>query len=203
MTNNRSIAPEGYKERDDVIEGTDETRDQLYEVGVPQLVLQMDMNDRNEWEKLPMQYYTGCILDCEYQFDKYAHRADHGFLQAGDFKNFLERFRSKTTAPDWVVICFCGHRQVESFLQVASEFCHGNAERMFWVKPATSGNLLKSSENMYKQVSMDLDTPQKYPNAVEMFIVCSYVSEGVATGPQPLIFCMLSVDAWKCQCFCA
>ena len=80
MTNNRAVAPEGYKERGDVIEGTDETRDQLYEVDVPQLVLQMDMNDRNEWEKLPMQYYTGCILDYEYQFDKYAHRADYGFL---------------------------------------------------------------------------------------------------------------------------
>ena len=160
-----------------------EQKEYVYDVHVPQLVVQMDMNVREEWTKIPEQYYTGAILDCEYKFDGYAHRSTHGALEAGQFKEFLDKFKAKTLAPDWVVMCFCGHLQAEPFLQVAQEFCHGNAERMFWVKSATHGNLKDASGKLFAKLESEMDTPTKYPNAVETFIMCYYVKDATPTGP--------------------
>ncbi|KAK3273342.1 hypothetical protein CYMTET_18408 [Cymbomonas tetramitiformis] len=110
-------------------------------------------------------------MDCEYALDSNKKWIPKPLL-AGEFKQFLHNFNNLTTCDDWVGGCFCGFQQHHEFFEAAKQFCHRNAEKMFWVKPLSRSNMMTLESGV---------APRNYANRMECFVLCYYVKEATPT----------------------
>ena len=163
-----SNVPDGSKVEDD---------DSYYSHEIPQLVYKKDLllepTSPDSFTTLPRLPFTGFLLDCEYALDTNKKWTPKPLL-AGQFKQFLQDFNILTTCDDWVGATFCGFQQQHEFYEIARKFCHGNAEKMFWVKPLSRSTLMPLDSGV---------APRNYNNRMECFVLCYYVKEGTHTGP--------------------
>ncbi|KAK3243147.1 hypothetical protein CYMTET_47180 [Cymbomonas tetramitiformis] len=161
-----SNVPEGQQVDDD---------DYFYTHKIPQLVFKKDFllepASPESFTTLPRLPFTGFIMDCEYALDSNKKWFPKPLL-AGEFKQFLHNFNNLTTCDDWVGGCFCGFQQHHEFFEAAKQFCHGNAEKMFWVKPLSRSNMMTLESGV---------APRNYANRMECFVLCYYVKEATPT----------------------
>ncbi len=163
-----SNVPDGSQVEDDA---------SFYSHRIPQLIykkdLLLDALSPDSFTTLPRLPLTGFLLDCEYAMDSKKKFYPKPLL-AGEFQRFLHDFNTLTTCDDWVGATFCGFQQQHEFYEVARKFCHGKAEKMFWVKPLSRSNMMPLKSGV---------PPRNYNNRVECFVLCYYVKEATATGP--------------------
>ena len=151
--------------------------DRFYSHSIPQLVYKKDLllepTSPDSVTTIPRLPLTGFVMDCEYALDTNKKWVPQPLLP-GQFKQFLVDFNNLTTCDDWVGATFCGFQQQHEFFEVARKFCHGNAEKMFWVKPLSRPNMIPLTSGV---------APRNYDNRMECFVLCYYVKEGTPTGP--------------------